>query len=648
LKYYVGCKGWKNPTWITEFYPVTLHSKDYLSYYSKVFDFAEVDLNRSTSPAYTNTTSRFPNKLLFKKWAESTPDNFRFAIKLPKQIIQDVMKIGDFLDELAPLEEKTLAVVIESLTILGNDGREWLDDILHTCTYHGYSVAFEFKHPSWFQDLTYNLLNRHKAAVVWSEFSSRYSYPVVTADFLYLRINGGNDGEKWIGKVKEKVSDSNTDQGRRITRNNHHQEEGGEKEPLDTAIIVVNTPSGANRILRLLDLPEKEYGHSRWIGKVIMHVDLNSFFPSCEELRDPTLRGKPHAVIMTDETKDKITRGAVASCSYEARKYGVRSATSLFSAKQLCPQLILNPVDKAYYQQVSQKVMRLLEEYADVLEQTSIDEAYLDCTKKLLAAEDNSGVSIEEYAAKIKDAIKQQCGLLSSIGVASTKSAAKIASDFKKPDGLTIIYADKLQMFLGNLDVDRIAGIGTKTQQALKEEMEIKTIGQLAKCDVQSLMDRFGKKNGLWMWQVANGRDNDIVSPREDNISISTEQTLDRSTNEKIKILQYLNTLVDEVYGRIKRHGYLFRTVGVKLVRSDFSIETREISFSNLRNDRESIASVLEELVDRFSFNDNNTNNGNNNKTKLAFRKVGIKISNLVRLEKKKNPSQQKTLLDYI
>jgi nucleotidyltransferase/DNA polymerase involved in DNA repair len=129
-------------------------------------------------------------------------------------------------------------------------------------------------------------------------------------------------------------------------------------------------------------LPERQYGHSKWIGKLIMHVDLNSFFPSCEELRDPTLKGKPHAVIMTDEVKDRITRGAVASCSYEARKYGVRSAISLFAAKQLCPQVILNPVDKAYYQQVSQKVMTLLEEYADVLEQTSIDEAYLDCTKK--------------------------------------------------------------------------------------------------------------------------------------------------------------------------------------------------------------------------------------------------------------------------
>jgi DNA polymerase IV (archaeal DinB-like DNA polymerase) len=170
----------------------------------------------------------------------------------------------------------------------------------------------------------------------------------------------------------------NNNQGRTRTRNNHQEGE----EPLDTAIIVVNNPTSANCILRLLDLPERQYGHSKWIGKLIMHVDLNSFFPSCEELRDPTLKGKPHAVIMTDEVKDRITRGAVASCSYEARKYGVRSAISLFAAKQLCPQVILNPVDKAYYQQVSQKVMTLLEEYADVLEQTSIDEAYLDCTKK--------------------------------------------------------------------------------------------------------------------------------------------------------------------------------------------------------------------------------------------------------------------------
>jgi DNA polymerase IV (DinB-like DNA polymerase) len=309
---------------------------------------------------------------------------------------------------------------------------------------------------------------------------------------------------------------------------------------------------------------------------------------------------------------------------------------SLFAAKQLCPQLILNPVDKSYYQQVSEKVMNLLEGYADVLEQASIDEAYLDCTKKIAAA--NSAINVEEYAATIKDAIRQQCGgLLSSIGVAPTKSAAKIASDFKKPDGLTVISPGQLQKFLENLEVYRIAGIGTKTQQVLKDEMGIQTIGQLAKYDVQKLKDRFGKKNGLWMWQVANGRDNDPVMRRKDNISISTEKMLDSATTDRTEILKYLYELVDEIYGRAKKQGYEFKTVGVKLVRSDFSsIETRETSFSNSRDDRESISSVLEGLLDRFLFTEDS----------LPVRKVGIKISSLLRVERKKLV-RQNTLADY-
>jgi DNA polymerase IV (archaeal DinB-like DNA polymerase) len=387
----------------------------------------------------------------------------------------------------------------------------------------------------------------------------------------------------------------------------------------------------------LLDSPERKPSRSHWIGKIIMHIDLNSFFPSCEELRHPTLKGKPHAVIMTDQSRDNITKGAVASCSYEARKYGVRSAISLFKAKALCPNLILSPVDKSYYQQISEKVMNLIEGYADVLEQASIDEAYVDCTKKI-ADTRRGGVIIEEYAATIKDAIRQQCGgLLSSIGIAPTKSAAKIASDFKKPDGLTVIYPDQLQKFLENLEVYRIAGIGAKTQQVLKDEMGIQTIGQLAKYDVQELKDRFGKRNGLWMWQVANGRDNDPVMRREDNISISTEETLGNATADRKEILKYLYGLVDEIYGRAKKQGYEFKTVGVKLVRSDFSsIETRETSFSNSRYDRESISSVLEGLLDRFLFTEDS----------LPVRKVGIKISSLVRAESKKLV-RQNTLADY-
>ena len=150
--------------------------------------------------------------------------------------------------------------------------------------------------------------------------------------------------------------------------------------------------------------------------------------------------------------------------------------------------------------------------------------------------------TIEQYALTIKKAIKERIGLLTSVGVACTKSAAKIASDFQKPDGLTIIYPDQLQKFFEHLGVERISGIGPKTQQILKE-MGTETIGQLAKHDVQKLIEKFGKKNGIWMWRVANGRDDEPVMPREDHISLSTEQTLDSFTRNKETILKYLNQL---------------------------------------------------------------------------------------------------------
>jgi DNA polymerase IV (DinB-like DNA polymerase) len=616
LKYYVGCYGWRKfETDTTPFYPSTLDTKDYLSYYSKVFNFVEVDLfsSNSSSSAYAL------NKFTFKKWAASTPVNFRFAIKIPKRLVDNPYLLGDLLEDLAPLEEKILAVVIQP-TLTLKDGREWLDEILEIAKYHGYSAALEFDHYSWYQDLTYHILKKHNACLVWSD---SHKYPIVTADFMYLRIS--EHEKKWVEKIKEKELET--------TQEKNTNTDAG----LDFAIIVVDKPSKANTVLRLLNLPERKYGHPQWIGRAIFHVDLNSFYPSCEELRDPTLVGKAHAVIMTDQNNNsKITKGVVSSCSYEARKFGVRSAMPLSKALELCPNLILKSVDISYYKQVSNSVMSILEAYADVLEQASIDEAYLECTMKVAA------IPMEEYATKIKNAIKEQCGLSCSVGVGSTKSIAKIASDFQKPDGLTIIYPNQVQEFFEKLEVDRIAGIGIKTEQALKEEMGISTIGQLAKFDVQKLMDRFGKKNGLWMWQVANGRDtNDPVMPREDNISLSNEHTLDHPTKDREKILQYLKDLVDGLYERISKRGYEFKTVGVKLVRTDFSVETRDISFPYFQNKKERIVSVIDGLLQRFNFGNDNNN------TSLPVRKVGLKVSNLVRIEKRK-PAEQKTLLDYI
>ena len=411
-----------------------------------------------------------------------------------------------------------------------------------------------------------------------------------------------------------------------------------------------------------------------------MHIDMNAFFPACEEIRDPSLKGKPHAVIMTPEPEGEITRGAVASCSYEARKYGVRSAMSLLKAKELCPRLIVKPVDKQYYIYISNNVMMLLEEYADVLEKASIDEAYIDCTNKIQQQqqpppqntvsyssqltnekkddntfESNSiskitiPITVEEYAMKIKNSIKEQCnGLVCSIGVAPTKSAAKIASDFKKPDGLTIIYSQNLLQFLEPLEVNKISGIGLKTNQILKE-MRIKTIGQLAKCNVQDLIEKFGKKNGLWMWYIANGKDNEPVSPREDSLSISTEKTLLQPFKDKKIILDYLvNELADDVFERVRKRGYEFKTIGIKLVRSNFVVETRETTLSDYSCSKKSIVSVMGPLLEKFHLNEKNINNNSLDELDTVFiRKLGIKLSNLSKIDKKKLP-YQKTLFDYM
>jgi DNA polymerase IV (DinB-like DNA polymerase) len=694
LKYYVGCSGWTYSSW-TEFYPRTLNLDDYLAYYSRVFNFVEIDLDKfdqqqskihkpqrqqqqqgkrtdghgnsmddlknssNNNSSYNNQENSadnvinydsppvvLPDRKIIKKWSEVTPSDFRFSLKLPIAITNKIDMVGNFLEELAPLEEKILSLRIHQSILTLKEGRQWLEEILGICTYHGYSAAIEFDHYSWYQDLTYHILKKHNAALIWSDIEGHtrhYYHPGVTADFVYLRIN--KNERKWVQKIEEEEKRQSKEVAEQETKHeirskqNYYGEAG-----LEFAIIVVDTPPEVNKILNLLSLPQRKYGHNQWIGRIILCVDLNAFFPSCEELRDPSLIGKPHAVIMTDQNKGSITKGAVASCSYEARRYGIKSAMSLLKAKELYSDLILNPVDIPYYREISDKVMRILEEYADSLEQSSIDEAYLDCTLKINS---NPSVTIEDYALQIKKSINEQCRLLTSIGVANTKSVAKIASDFKKPDGLTIVSPDRLSEFLQNMSVDAISGIGTKTRRILREEFGIETVGHLASQDVQRLIERFGKRHGLWMWQVANGRDNEAVIPREDNISISSEQTLYPFTRDKEKLLKYLSELVEEVYRRASRKGYEFRTVGIKIVKSDFSIETRETSYSGYQNRQESIATVIESLLDKFSFLNPKDSTVPIDANGLTVRKVGIKLSNLARIAKIR-PPEQKTLLEYM
>ena len=179
--------------------------------------------------------------------------------------------------------------------------------------------------------------------------------------------------------------------------------------------------------------------------------------------------------------------------------------------------------------------------------------------------------------------------------------------------------------------------------------MRIKTIGQLAKCNVQDLIEKFGKKNGLWMWYVANGKDNEPVSPREDSLSISTEKTLLQPFKDKKIILDYLvNELADDVFERVSKRGYEFKTIGIKLVRSNFVVETRETTLSDYSCSKKSIVSVMGPLLEKFHLNEKNINNNSSDELDTVFiRKLGIKLSNLSKIDKKKLP-YQKTLFDYM
>ena len=647
--------------------------------YSKSFNILEIKLSINDLSKYDqisknnlNETKNFFIDLVQNK---SLNHNFKLSIIVPKEFFAqkngktDSILLDLFLKDLESIRKNVITIVLEipSNRTLSKD-KEWLEFILSKfCKYYGYSVAIEFEHYSWYQDLTYNTLKKFNVSLIWSD-RNKYHYPVFTSNFLYLRIN--ENGKKWIKSLKEKEKEDDLIKNEIMLCNRKKNEFSLDKETVDFVIISVGFKdiSKINSVLESMGfniLPTKittnlfrKKNKQQWVGKIIIHVDINSFYSSCEEIKNPLLRGKSHAVIMSNEDNSNITRGVVAACSYKAKNTGVRSAMPLYRALELCPNLILNTVDRSFYTKISFKVMKILEDYADIFEQASIDEGYLDCTKRVRS----SNLNPQQLAQDIKNSIKTQCsGLSTSIGVATTKSIAKIASDFKKPDGLTIIPQDETKKFLGSLDVDNIPGIGIKTQKILKEQMKIQTIGNLAKTDVQKLIEMFGKKTGIWMWQVANGSYDDPVTPRTGYISMSNESTLEHFSSDKKIIKQLMEKLIDELLERIKNKNYKFKTVGIKLVRTDFSIETREKSFSTYQDKRKSIEHAIDDLLNKVILKDNLSSSSsslskslnpkqikNTPKKLLPVRKIGLRVSNLTTIEDDKtSKNNQTTMMDY-
>jgi DNA polymerase IV len=314
---------------------------------------------------------------------------------------------------------------------------------------------------------------------------------------------------------------------------------------------------------------------------------MDAFYASVEQRDHLDYRGKPIAVGGSPEGRG----GVVATCSYEARAFGVRSAMPSKKALQLCPQIIFIRPRFEVYKAVSRQIRAVFHRYTDVIEPLSLDEAYLDVTT------DKQGIgSAIEIAQKIKNAIKDELQLTASAGISINKFVAKIASDLEKPDGLTFIGPSKIEAFVEGLPIEKFYGVGKVTAQRMKA-LNIRTGADLKKWPEADLVTHFGKV-GRFYYQIVRGIDERPVNPNQETKSISAEDTFAEDLTTVHQMNEELEKLAPIVHKRLTEHGLKGRTITLKIRYSDFKVITRSKSFHQPINDLTLIASTAGELLE--------------------------------------------------
>ena len=357
-------------------------------------------------------------------------------------------------------------------------------------------------------------------------------------------------------------------------------------------------------------------------SKVIVHIDLNAFFARCEELKNPSLEGKPIAV------GHEGRGGIVSTCSYAARKYGVSSAMPMFKAKKLCPHLIILPCDYHFYSAMSKSFFNFVKRYTPLVEPASVDECFADFTKPLKNEKDAVG-----FFRKMQEGLFKETGLKCSIGVSTTKFLAKMASDYKKPLGLTIIHKRDIDKILFPLDVGSMFGIGRKTAPRLKS-VGVNTIGDL----YQKMIDEdFDVKNILGKsfymlkdWLEGKGSD-EIEMEKYDPKSIGNSTTLPFDTDNATQIKEHFLDLSKEVSVRAKKEDKLGYTIQIVVKDTSFKSFNKSITLENATNEANIIYNQACALYDKYFSN-------------LTIRLVGVTLQNLI---DPKEMAVQMSLFDY-
>jgi len=357
--------------------------------------------------------------------------------------------------------------------------------------------------------------------------------------------------------------------------------------------------------------------------RIILHMDLDSFYAAVEEKRNPSIAGKPIVIcVFSGRSSDS---GAVATANYKARELGIKAGIPITAAKRLGKEnAVFLPNDINYYREVSERIMELIEDECDALEQASIDEAYMDVTQKSRGIWENA----QAIAEAIKQKIKEQEGLTCSIGIGPNKLVAKMASKAKKPDGLTIVREQEVAGFLENLDIRKIHGIGGKTAETLNG-LGIKTAKQLGNANALALEEKLGKNKARLLQEKARGIDDSPVEQKQAQ-QISRIGTLKEDTNDREIIFEKIRELAQDMKRKMEKKKVFFRNVGIIAI--DTGLETQTRSETMAETDDINIAlSSARRLLEKFL----DENPGK------RLRRVGIRVSNL--LYKK----EQKSLGDF-
>jgi DNA polymerase-4 len=352
----------------------------------------------------------------------------------------------------------------------------------------------------------------------------------------------------------------------------------------------------------------------------IIHIDMDAYYASVEQRDNPELRGKPIAVGGSE------IRGVVTTCSYEARKFGVRSAMPGLTAKKKCPDLIFIKPRFDVYRDVSKKIMSIFNEFTDLVEPLSLDEAFLDVTIN------KKGIKSATIVAKeIKKRIKAELNLTASAGVSINKFLAKVASDMDKPNGLYVIPPDKADAFIEKLDINKVPGIGKVTSQKMKK-MGLNTCGDLKKMNRAELHKKFGKV-GSYYYKIVHGEYNSTVKPNRIRKSISSERTFDNDLINVDDMLERLEVITKHVVKYLEKRKIKGRTVTIKIKYFDFVSKTRSKSLPNWICSFDEIYPIVKELLYKPSI------------PEKPIRLLGVGLSNLNTTERNEDKDQFTLLL---